>query len=91
MRGEANIALCSRLRPGRETYRPPFARHLGIRYFSWLVSLMLGSRVYGTTGLGALGSGALCAVQLHHDLLTTVASLLRTLTDLHYPLVLKRG
>jgi glycosyltransferase involved in cell wall biosynthesis len=49
MRGEANIALGSRFRPGRETYRPPFARRIGIRYFSWLVSLMLGSRVYDTT------------------------------------------
>lgn len=49
MQGRANVAIGSRFSPGQETYRPPFARRLGIRYFSVVVSLMVGHRVYDTT------------------------------------------
>ncbi|MCK4470539.1 MAG: glycosyltransferase family 2 protein [Anaerolineae bacterium] len=49
MQGRANIAIGSRFLPGHEAYRAPSARRLGIRYFSLMVSLMAGHRVYDTT------------------------------------------
>ncbi len=49
MQGRANVAIGSRFCPGQESYRPPLARRLGIRYFSTMVSLMVGCRVYDTT------------------------------------------
>ena len=49
MRGQADVAIGSRFCPGQETYRPSFARHLGIRYFSLLVSLLVGRRLYDPT------------------------------------------
>jgi glycosyltransferase involved in cell wall biosynthesis len=48
-RGEADIVIGSRFVDGRATYRPPFARRLGIRIFARLVSLLGGQRVTDTT------------------------------------------
>ncbi len=49
MLGQADVAIGSRFCPGQETYRPPLARRLGIRYFSLLVSLLVGHRIYDPT------------------------------------------
>jgi glycosyltransferase involved in cell wall biosynthesis len=49
MQGRVNVAIGSRFCLGGETYRLPFARALGICYFSTMVSLMVGYRVYDTT------------------------------------------
>lgn len=49
MRGRADVAIGSRFCPDQETYCPPFARRLGIRYFTLLVSLLIGRRVYDPT------------------------------------------
>jgi glycosyltransferase involved in cell wall biosynthesis len=48
-RGEADLVIGSRFVDGRSTYRPPFARRLGIRVFARLVSLLCGQRVTDTT------------------------------------------
>ena len=47
--GEASIVIGSRFADGSGTYRPPFARRLGIRVFARLVSLLGGERVTDTT------------------------------------------
>jgi glycosyltransferase involved in cell wall biosynthesis len=49
MQGQADVAIGSRFCEKEETYRPPFARRLGIRMFSLLVSVLVGYRVYDTT------------------------------------------
>lgn len=49
MQGRANVAIGSRFCPGQESWCPPLARRLGICYFSLLVSLIVGHRVYDTT------------------------------------------
>jgi hypothetical protein len=51
-------------------YRPPFLRALGIKVFSWLVSLIVGKRVYDTTsGFRAISRKAiiLLAETYPHD------------------------
>ena len=47
--GEANVVIGSRFVDGSGTYRPPFARRLGIRVFARLVSVLGGQRVTDTT------------------------------------------
>jgi hypothetical protein len=48
-RGEADLVIGSRFVDGGSSYRPPFARRLGIRVFARLVSLLGGQRVTDTT------------------------------------------
>jgi glycosyltransferase involved in cell wall biosynthesis len=48
-RGEADLVIGSRFVDGGGSYRPPFARRLGIRAFARLVSLLVGQRVTDTT------------------------------------------
>lgn len=48
-RDEADIVVGSRFVDGSGTYRPPFARRLGIRVFARMVSLLGGQRVTDTT------------------------------------------
>jgi glycosyltransferase involved in cell wall biosynthesis len=48
-RSEANLVIGSRFADGTGTYRPPFARRMGIRVFARLVSLLGGQRVTDTT------------------------------------------
>lgn len=47
--GEADLVIGSRFVDPGGTYRPPFARRLGIRIFARLVSLLGGQRVTDTT------------------------------------------
>ena len=48
-RGEADLVIGSRFVDGKGSYRPPFARRMGIRVFARLVSLLGGQRVTDTT------------------------------------------
>jgi glycosyltransferase involved in cell wall biosynthesis len=48
-RGEADLVIGSRFVEDGGSYRPPFARRLGIRVFARLVSLLGGQRVTDTT------------------------------------------
>src|SRR5687768_12707174 len=48
-RGEADLVIGSRFVESGGSYRPPFARRLGIRVFARLVSLLCGQRVTDTT------------------------------------------
>jgi glycosyltransferase involved in cell wall biosynthesis len=48
-RGEADLVIGSRFVDGGSSYRPPFARRLGIRVFARLVSVLGGQRVTDTT------------------------------------------
>jgi glycosyltransferase involved in cell wall biosynthesis len=48
-RGDANLVIGSRFADGTGSYRPPFARRMGIRVFARLVSLLGGQRVTDTT------------------------------------------
>jgi glycosyltransferase involved in cell wall biosynthesis len=48
-RGEANLVIGSRFADGTGSYRPPFARRLGIRVFARLVSILGGQPVTDTT------------------------------------------
>ena len=48
-RGEADLVIGSRFVDDGASYRPPFARRLGIRAFARLVSLLGGQRVTDTT------------------------------------------
>jgi glycosyltransferase involved in cell wall biosynthesis len=48
-RGEADLVIGSRFTEAGGTYRPPFARRIGIRLFARLVSLLGGQRVTDTT------------------------------------------
>jgi glycosyltransferase involved in cell wall biosynthesis len=48
-RGEADLVIGSRFVDQTGTYRPPFARRLGIHVFARLVSLLGGQRVTDTT------------------------------------------
>jgi glycosyltransferase involved in cell wall biosynthesis len=48
-RGDANLVIGSRFAEAGGTYRPPFARRIGIRIFARLVSLLGGQRVSDTT------------------------------------------
>jgi hypothetical protein len=68
--GEADIVVGSRFADGSSTYRPPFARRAGIRWFARLVSLLTGQRVTDTTSgfqaVNALGI-RLFAADYPHD------------------------
>jgi glycosyltransferase involved in cell wall biosynthesis len=48
-RGEADLVIGSRFAEAGGSYRPPFARRMGIRLFARLVSLLGGQRVTDTT------------------------------------------
>ena len=48
-RGEAHLVIGSRFVDQSGSYRPPFARRMGIRIFARLVSLLGGQRVTDTT------------------------------------------
>ena len=48
-RGEADLVIGSRFAEGEASYRPPFARRIGIRVFARLVSLLSGQHVTDTT------------------------------------------
>ena len=48
-RGEADLVIGSRFVEANGSYRPPFARRLGIRVFARLVSLLGGQNVTDTT------------------------------------------
>ena len=68
--GEADLVIGSRFVDPGGTYRPPFARRIGIRIFARLVSLLGGQRVTDTTsGFVALDRGGieLFAAQFPHD------------------------
>jgi glycosyltransferase involved in cell wall biosynthesis len=68
--GEANLVIGSRFVDPRGTYRPPFARRMGIRVFARLVSLLGGQKVTDTTsGFSALDRAAieLFATEYPHD------------------------
>jgi glycosyltransferase involved in cell wall biosynthesis len=68
--GEANLVIGSRFVETGGSYRPPFARRVGIRVFARLVSLLGGQRVTDTTSgflaLDRLGI-ALFAAEYPHD------------------------
>ena len=69
-RGEADLVIGSRFVDGTGSYRPPFARRLGIRVFARLVSLLTGQRVTDTTsGFVALDRAGieLFAAEYPHD------------------------
>lgn len=68
--GEANLVIGSRFAEAGGSYRPPFARRIGIRIFARLVSLLGGQRVSDTTsGFLALDRRgiALFAREYPHD------------------------
>jgi hypothetical protein len=48
-RGDANLVIGSRFVGAKGSYRPPFARRVGIRVFARLVSVLGGQRVTDTT------------------------------------------
>jgi glycosyltransferase involved in cell wall biosynthesis len=49
LRGEHNVVVGSRFVDGKSDYRPPLTRRIGIRLFSYVVSVIIGKRVYDTT------------------------------------------
>jgi glycosyltransferase involved in cell wall biosynthesis len=68
--GDADLVIGSRFVDPGGTYRPPFARRMGIRVFARLVSLLGGQRVTDTTsGFVALNRTGieLFAEQFPHD------------------------
>jgi len=68
--GEAELVIGSRFVDPAGTYRPPFARRMGIRVFARLVSVLGGQKVTDTTsGFSALDRTAieLFAVEYPHD------------------------
>ncbi len=68
--GEADLVIGSRFVDPGGTYRPPFARRMGIRVFARLVSVLGGQRVTDTTsGFVALSRSAieLFAAEYPHD------------------------
>jgi glycosyltransferase involved in cell wall biosynthesis len=68
--GEAQLVIGSRFVDPAGTYRPPFARRMGIRVFARLVSLLGGQKVTDTTsGFSALDRAAieLFATEYPHD------------------------
>ena len=68
--GEADLVIGSRFVGPGGTYRPPFARRIGIRIFARLVSVLGGQRVTDTTsGFVALDRRGieLFAAQFPHD------------------------
>jgi hypothetical protein len=70
LRGDADLVIGSRFVDAGGTYRPPFARRVGIRVFARLVSLLGGQRVTDTTsGFTALDRTGieLFAAEFPHD------------------------
>ena len=70
LRGDADIVVGSRFADASDSYRPPFVRRAGIRFFARLVSLLVRQRVTDTTsGFQALnGKGIrLFADDYPHD------------------------
>jgi glycosyltransferase involved in cell wall biosynthesis len=68
--GKADIVVGSRFADGRDAYRPPFARRVGIGLFAAVVSLLVGQRVTDTTsGFQALNLKgiSLFAADYPHD------------------------
>ena len=68
--GAADLVIGSRFVDAGGSYRPPFARRMGIRVFARLVSLLGGQRVTDTTsGFTALNRAAieLFAAEYPHD------------------------
>ena len=68
--GDADLVIGSRFVDPAATYRPPFARRMGIRVFARLVSLLGGQKVTDTTsGFSALDRTAieLFATEYPHD------------------------
>jgi glycosyltransferase involved in cell wall biosynthesis len=68
--GTADLVIGSRFVDPSGSYRPPFARRMGIRVFARLVSLLCGQRVTDTTsGFVALDSAGieLFAAEYPHD------------------------
>jgi len=68
--GDADLVIGSRFVDPAGTYRPPFARRMGIRVFARLVSLLGGQKVTDTTsGFSALDRTAieLFATEYPHD------------------------
>ncbi len=68
--GTADLVIGSRFVDPSGTYRPPFARRMGIRVFAGLVSLLGGQKVTDTTsGFVALNRAGieLFAVEYPHD------------------------
>jgi glycosyltransferase involved in cell wall biosynthesis len=68
--GDADLVVGSRFVDPSGSYRPPFARRLGIRVFARLVSLLGGQKVTDTTsGFAAMNRAAieLFAVVYPHD------------------------
>jgi glycosyltransferase involved in cell wall biosynthesis len=68
--GDADLVIGSRFVEPGGTYRPPFARRMGIRVFARLVSILGGQRVTDTTsGFVALSRTGieLFAVEYPHD------------------------
>src|SRR4030095_9374531 len=67
---EAQLVIASRFVDPPGTYRPPFARRLGIRVFARLVSLLGGQKVTDTTsGFATMNRAGieLFAVEYPHD------------------------
>ena len=68
--GEADLIIGSRFVDPGGTYRPPFARRMGIRVFARLVSLLGGQKVTDTTsGFSAMNRAGieLFALEYPHD------------------------
>jgi len=68
--GEADLVIGSRFVDPGGSYRPPFARRLGIRVFARLVTLLGGQKVTDTTsGFSAMDRSAieLFATEYPHD------------------------
>ena len=68
--GDADLVIGSRFVDPGGTYRPPFARRIGIRVFARLVSVLCGQRVTDTTsGFVALSRSGieLFAAEYPHD------------------------
>jgi glycosyltransferase involved in cell wall biosynthesis len=68
--GDADIVIGSRFVDPGGTYRPPFARRVGIRVFARLVSLLGGQKVTDTTsGFSAMNRAGieLFAIEYPHD------------------------
>jgi glycosyltransferase involved in cell wall biosynthesis len=68
--GDADLVIGSRFVDPAGTYRPPFARRMGIRVFARLVSMLGGQKVTDTTsGFSALDRTAieLFAIEYPHD------------------------
>ena len=68
--GDADLVVGSRFVDPAGTYRPPFARRMGIRVFAGLVSVLGGQKVTDTTsGFSALDRTAieLFATEYPHD------------------------